>query len=133
MKPTSIYLIRANEAIAHKHFVENGVIPKAYKGAVSAFGASLIMSGLVPTIQYYLSGSENRGSESKKIVEAIAYIIYNDEATAEQLKNEIISSMGNKAALLKLRHKITDAAIALKIMMRSFRFSKDEEDDDTDV
>lgn len=127
MKNVDKYLKAADEAIKSTSIEKDGVIKKAYKGAVSAFGASIIMSGLVPTIQFYMEASDNRDSDTKKIVDAIAKIIYHDstQQNAGYLKEEIMRHHNNRQELDRLKRKVTDAAIALKIMMRSYRFTKE--------
>jgi CRISPR-associated protein Cmr5 len=126
MKSVNKYLEKADKAIKDSNIAEKNKIPKAYKGAVSSFGASIIMSGLVPTIQFYMADSERRDSDSKKIVEAIARIIYSESTHfAEKLKDDVMSKINNRAELNSLKKKIIDAAIALKIMMRSYHFSED--------
>lgn len=125
-KSVTKYFVAANDAINSGGFLnDNKNIPSAYKGAVSAFGASIIMSGLVPTMQFYMADSENkRDTESIKIVTAIARIINPQDTTAEKLKQEVLNTANNPSAQYALKKKITDAAIALKIMMRTYHFEK---------
>jgi CRISPR/Cas system CMR-associated protein Cmr5 small subunit len=67
MKTVNNYLLNADAAIKNSGISEDGKkIKSAYKGAVSSFGASIVMSGLVPTIQFYLGESDKRDADSKK-------------------------------------------------------------------
>ena len=128
MKTVNNYLKKADQAIKDTQIAVNGKIPTAYKGAVSSFGASIVMSGLVPTIQFYLGNSERKEADTMKILEAIARVVYTDGAcTAERMKTEIMANINNRVEMNKHKKKITDAAIALKIMMRSYQFSDDDE------
>lgn len=124
-KSVTKYFAAADAAIISGGFIKDGKIPSAYKGAVSAFGASLIMSGPVPTIQFYMADSDKRDTESPKIVEAIAKII-DPKWHAAKLKEEIMALEKNRPGLYALKKKIVDAAIALKIMMRTYEFVKEE-------
>jgi CRISPR-associated protein Cmr5 len=120
-KSVTKYFAAADAALSSSGILENGIIKSAYKGAVSAFGASLIMSGLVPTIQFYMAESDKRSSDGKKIVTAIAKTI-EPGSDAEKLKKKVMEAQGKRAELLRLKKQITDAAIALKIMMRTYTF-----------
>lgn len=116
-------LVAADAALKSTGIAENEKIKSAYKGAVASFGASIIMSDLVPTIQFYLNESENRETNSLKIVQCIASIAgYNNEG---EMKTAMMnaSDLQTKRAL---KRKICDAAIAMKIMMRSYEFVKTE-------
>lgn len=127
MKTNNRYLQKADVAICKAKIAENNKVPSSYKGAISSFGASLIMSKLVPTIQFYMSDSTNRDSDHSKIIEAIAMIIYNSpNDNAINLKNEVLRIATDRVELNKLRNKIADAAIALKIMLRTYEFQKKE-------
>jgi len=133
MKSVDKYLLYADKAIKSSNIATGNTIPAAYKGAVSSFGASLIMSGLVPTMQFFMSESDKRDSDSRKIIEAIAQIIDPSGSTdAEGLKTRVMIALGinnpqtRRVEIKNLKVKIINAAIALKIMMRSYRFSGDE-------
>lgn len=141
MENVNRYLKQADEAIIKAKIAQSinkdgvigtsYVVPSAYKGAISSFGASLVMSGLVPTIQFYMADSDNRESDHRSIIEAIAQIIYGSDSNAEHLKSQVMLRINNKADLNALRRKIADAAIALKIMLRTYHFEK-ETDKSTD-
>lgn len=130
MKPSNKDLLKADAALVSSGIANNGEILSAYKGAISAFGASLIMSGLIPTLQFYMSQSDNRDADSQKILSAIAGIMYpEDNLTLEGFRERAIATSAiNDAAnrrleTNKLKKKMIQAAIALKIMMRSYRFT----------
>ncbi len=129
MKSVDRYLKIADEAIRNKGIAMNNIVPGAYNGAISSFGASIVMSGVVPTIQFYLSDSDNRDSDTRKIIEAIAQIIYNSpDAGAEMLRQDVLHHINDRNERNRLRNNIVDAAIALKIMLRTYSFSKEEND-----
>lgn len=127
-KSVTKYFNAANTAIQTGGFINaNGKIPSAYKGAISSFGASIVMSGLIPTIQFYLADSENRLTDSRKIVDAIAKTINPLTGTPEILQQNILmlNQGNNRSGLFILKKQIIDAAIALKIMMRTYQFESE--------
>lgn len=142
MKTINRYLQKADAAIISTEIAKNTVshveglpvtpiykVPSSYKGAISSFGASLIMSGLIPTIQFFMSDSNNRDSDHSKIIAAIAKIIYESpNDNADFMKNEVLRLADNNIERNKLRNKIADAAIALKIMLRTYQFQQKEEE-----
>lgn len=121
-KSVTKYFAAAESSIVSGGFINReGKIPSAYKGAVSAFGASLIMSGLIPTLQFYMNSSENRDADSGKIINAIASIL--KYPNAEALKADVMQTTG-RGNLNEKKKKIVDAAIALKIMLRTYEFDE---------
>lgn len=129
MKPSNKDLLKADAALLSTGIASKGVVPSAYKGAVSAFGASLVTSGLIPTLQFYMAHSDNRDADYQKILAAIARIVGQDNSTMENLKSQVMATIGIENAATRrlvtnqLKKKIIQAAIALKIMMRSYTFS----------
>jgi len=125
-KSVTKYFTAADNAIQSCGFINaNGQIPAAYKGAISSFGASIVMSGLIPTIQFYMASSQNRLTDSMKIVEAIAKIINTANPSPDALQQSVLSASNNAANLFILKKQIIDAAIALKIMMRTYQFESE--------
>lgn len=129
MKTVDTYLAAAAAALIQSDIVKGNTIAKAYKGAVASFGASLVMSGLVPTIQFYMADSSGREVDYKLIVKAIARIVEGEHASAEALQEKIMTMLREADPNLRrlwlntMKAKILDAAVALKIMMRSYEFT----------
>ena len=98
----------------------NGAIPSAYNGYISSFGASVIQSGLKPTLALF----ENTNAQTKEDKSYLTKIILKilDENTNEtSLLRYVIKS--NNETLLK--DKIMDIAIAIKLSIRTFQLKKD--------
>ncbi|HHH51506.1 MAG TPA: type III-B CRISPR module-associated protein Cmr5, partial [Campylobacterales bacterium] len=53
------YIPKALEVLSQEY--PNGVIPSAYNGYISSFGASIIQSGLLPTLALF----ENENNQDK--------------------------------------------------------------------
>jgi len=138
-KTVTKYFEKADEAI--KKFIvtskkgspatDANVIESAYKGAVSSFGAGVVMSGIIPTIQFYMASSERRDTDSQKIVNSIAHILGYESAKA--LKDAIMKTADKRVENQEMKRKVCDAAIALKIMMRSYEFVKTEKKENNEL
>jgi len=101
------YIPRALEAIEKFNISNDGEVPKQFNGYISSFGASIRSAGLLATTLFY---SEKGGAEEDRqnVVKAIKYIIDEDIA-----KNHSVSK--------ETRAKVEDAAVALKLSVRTFK------------
>ena len=104
---------------------KNGKIPKEYNGYMSAFGAGLIQSGLKATVAIY----ENKNSETKedkdKLTKILLQIIDPNSKEDSLLRYIIQQNKQNKNEKL-LKDKIKDAAIAVKLAIRTFELESKE-------
>jgi len=116
MLPHAVYAVQ-NE-IAKK-----GIVDSAFNGYISSLGASITMAGLLPTVIFF---SEKGGSQADRpaVVKSIIYILRqtgdlrNDEKLTEKLLALVRSN--NNAELSRIEELVTDAAIALKLAIRTF-------------
>jgi CRISPR-associated protein Cmr5 len=103
-------------------------IPKEFKGYISNFGASIIQSGLLATVAFYESKDSGAKEDRSQLTRCILYLIDEDE------KSKILK--GEKRKLLKyilayqkdneeLKEEIINAAISLKLALRTFAFTKE--------
>ena len=109
------YIPKALEVLEKEEDFKDG-IPKEYNGYISAFGAGLIQSGLKPTVAIY----ENKNAQTKSEKDRLTKIILNiiaPNSSEKSLLRYIINS--NKAENI-LKEKIKDAAIAIKLSIRTF-------------
>jgi len=99
----------------------NNPIPRQFKGYISAFGAAVIQSGILPAVAFY---SVKGGAEEDRtnVIRAIEYILnrqenytYNDNETLLKYLVEHPNERENLTA------KIMDAATALKLALRTFK------------
>jgi len=102
------YIPRALKAIEKFHIANNGEVPKQFNGYIASFGASVRQVGLLATVLFYANEQSNAEEERKKVIEAIEYII----------EDEIVK---NNRAERSIRAKVEDAAVALKLSVRTFK------------
>jgi len=101
---------------------ENGIIPSSYNGYISSFGASIIQSGLKPTLALFENQNNQDNTREDRSVLPILILKVLDENTEEtSLLRYVIN---NNEELLK--QKIIDVAIALKLSIRTFKLDKGE-------
>lgn len=122
MKQITKLLKSADEALATEIRNTSGEIIDVYKGYVSGFGPAVINSGLIPALAFYISDKNKR-----KIINAIALTLsYQDEVA---LFNECKNLASDRAALNILREKVVNASVALKLMMRTYKFIESDKTD----
>jgi len=102
--------------------VSHSTIKNTYKGYVSAFGGSIVQSGIAPACVAFL-GDDNK----KIIVEAIYKICKNTFVNAGYSHNTLsVRKEQNGDISSKIfRNQMAEAAIALKLAMRTYEFVKD--------
>ena len=102
---------------------KNGVIPRAYNGYISSFGASIIQSGLKPTLALFENQQANTEYNRGVLTELILKIL--DKNTQETSLLKYVINNGNEDLL---KEKIIDIAIAIKLSIRTFKLEdkKDE-------
>jgi len=105
------YIKRALEAVrAAGLYNENkNCVPKEYNGYISSFGASIRQAGLLPTILFFENTEASSAQDRSKILRAIEYIL---ELNPNSLKDYL-----DKA-------KIEEAAVALKLALRTYKLDK---------
>ncbi len=109
--------------------VKNGEIDKTYNGYISSFGASLISSGLLPTLIFYSKGAEQTTNADRslipvaleKMLQSPEIGIFNNE---QHLLEEVITRYNDEC----LKKKIQECAIALKLAIRTYPTPKPKND-----
>jgi CRISPR-associated protein Cmr5 len=96
-------------------------LPSSFNGYISSFGAALIQSDLKIAIALFENKKSSKKANSKYLMNLILRLI--DENTKEDmLLKYVIKSNENENVL---KEKIKDAAIAIKLAIRTFDL-KDE-------
>ncbi|GAB4499697.1 MAG: hypothetical protein OHK0019_37150 [Saprospiraceae bacterium] len=109
--------------------------PKEMKGDISSFGASIIQAGLLPSVLFFSEGEHKEkpkkdGDEDTKVRRAkLMKVIFDvlevsnasQYADARPLLDYVRRNMSSPKAALD---NITEAALAVKIAMRAFKFSE---------
>lgn len=101
--------------VAKNTLADHGAIPSEYNGYISSFGASVSQAGLLSTVAFFENKNSNSQQDRTKLMKAIAELI------------------GHKGSLIDyvIRHpdaksQILDAAVALKLAIRTFELPKKE-------
>lgn len=118
--PTSIEAAQA-------HLVDNGKISSEFNGYISSFGASIISAGLLPSIIFYSQQGDSQ--ERQKIIAAIEEILKKHDYPDINLLKEVerlFKADNKQPEINRLTEKISDAAIALKLAIRTFPKAKKE-------
>jgi len=102
---------------------ENSTIPSAYNGYISSFGASIIQSGLLPTLALF----ENTNSSTKENKEYLSYIIMQVISGNEDDKSLLRYCLDKDETLVK--QQILDISVALKLSIRTFKLDKGDKDE----
>lgn len=108
-----------------KKDAEGDYIEDTYNGQTAGFSVTIAMNGLLPALViYYQQTSESRESNRRDILEVIGQMIGADKAfnrpnikNADSLLKAAIAAPADKA----LKQEVTDCAIALKQIIRTFR------------
>jgi len=117
-------------------------VPKQFKGYISSFGASVIQSGLMPTLAFYSDAKKAKGDRSL-LIPALIDILFQNESypidievqkaldTLDKDKDKDMKPIAhhffdwllktNGKNPEKLRKELMDTSIALKLALRTFR------------
>jgi len=109
-------------SVLREEFPE-GVIPSAYNGYISSFGASVMQSGLLPTLALF----ENTNASTKENKEYLTYLIVRVLTNRRDDISLLGYVLNHNEALLKA--KIIDIAIAIKLSIRTFKLDKGEKNE----
>lgn len=120
-------------------------IPAEYQGYISSFGATVMQMGLLPTLAVFASEKEDGAAQDQSALLDILYKVVCSDASRleDRLKNQLkaaktkdqaghflfraaVSLANNEADLRALRAHLMDAAIAVKLSIRTFKLTRDE-------
>ncbi len=102
------YIPKALEAIEKFQIANNGEVSRQFNSYIASFGASVRQAGLLTTVLFYANEQSNAEEDRKKVIQAIEYII----------EDEIVK---NNQVERSMRAKVEDAAVALKLSVRTFK------------
>ena len=94
--------------------VENGSIDKVYQGYFASFGPSVITSGLLQTVMFYV-GDSNK----KKIIDILYKLVKKDLNIQEESLDKFLVKNGNYKNYL-IKNRILEANVACKLAIRTF-------------
>lgn len=114
----------ADEALKVTEIVSNnGEVKDVFKGYISGFGPSVIQSGLLPALAFYLADEKGSKDKPALVIDAIAKVLYYKYAAinGKDLFKKCIDAT-SPALKNNFMYDIVNASVALKIMMRTYRF-----------
>lgn len=116
----------------------NNCVQKEFKGYVSSIGASIIQTGLLPTLAFYHNDSGKKAKSSwilKCILKIIApnqnntllisYVIDSCKPQAQNSNNIRLGDL-DKEKLSLIEEDIMDAVIAIKLALITYKIEGDE-------
>ena len=110
--------IKEIEKVFAKELKNNG-IPNTYNGYISSFGASIIQSGLKPTLALF--ENENAKTQEKKQLLPSLILKILDPDTKESSLLRYVLQKNNEAYL---KQQIINISIAIKLSLRTFKLDK---------
>lgn len=100
-------------------------IPSEYNGYISSFGASMLQSGLKPTLALF-ENENSKTQKAKKLLPQTILQILDSKTSETSLLRYVINS--NKQETL-LKKQILDISIAIKLSIRTFKLDKGKDNE----
>ncbi len=120
----------------------NNIVPNEYKGYIDTFGASIVQNGLEPAIIFFetaggkeddsiTSDREKQGiyANRNKLMKAILDVIQGIEKGKPSTLFEYVTLQKKRMDEKQIRQQVVDAAIAVKLALRTFAIQKKDEND----
>lgn len=129
---------KAIQAIKDSKMANNSnVVNKEFKGYISSMGASILQTGLLATIAFY-ANDDNKKAKSSFLLKAIFLIIKPNNNNNNKLITYVINQSKKDAnlpdnvsldnldfdKLYLMEEQITNALIALKLALRTFKLTE---------
>jgi len=104
---------------------KKGTISSSYNGYISSFGASIIQSGLEPTLALF----ENKNATTKEKKEKLPLLILQvlDPASKEDSLLRYVLQHAKDEEYIK--QQILDISVAIKLSIRTFKLDKGQQDE----
>jgi CRISPR-associated protein Cmr5 len=100
-------------------------IPSAYNGYISSFGASIMQSGLKPTLALFENKNASTKEDKEYLTKIILKILKCDTSKEESLLKYVLASNKDESYI---KEQIIDIAIAIKLSIRTFQLDKGKKD-----
>lgn len=98
-------------------------IPKVYKGYIASFGTIIKQSGLLPAAVLF-SKESDKGAESKKPITRAIFNLLKEHTDMVKNQKDLVSFAKDNQKSPKARKEAINAAIALKLALRTFNIEK---------
>jgi len=114
---------KALDAITASGMVDAGKVDKEYKGYISSMGASIIQSGLLATLAFYSNEQSGSVDKRRNLLKAIVKTLLGVNSNNKLLNYVLAGSNNgrNKTEIDKFEKQISEALIALKLALRTFK------------
>jgi CRISPR type III-B/RAMP module-associated protein Cmr5 len=105
---------------------KNSKLSKEYKGYLSSLGASMRMSGLVPTLAFFSSKENSAKADRRQVLDWITTILNQQPPYSAIQNGKALFDYSREAGIDKnrLEKDILDASVALKLCIRTFELTK---------
>lgn len=113
---------------------EEHVIPREYQGYISAFGASVLQMGLLPTLAVHDDRESGAAKDKGKLLEVLSRTIQmNSGQILSEKARQVLSSQEKSLFRNAVQHPeirqeladhLLDAAVAVKLCLRTFKLSE---------
>jgi len=118
------YLDRAIK-VAERLATSESKIDEKMKADISSFGTAILHNGLLPAIALFSDSSTDSGKRRVKLLNSIYYLLQPERQIPESIENHVPYLLNTALALgdaqhEKLRSDIMDAAMAMKLAIRTF-------------
>ena len=121
-KQIESYLPRAINIIIDVGIANDGVVDSRFNGYFSAFGASIIMSGVKPALSFY--SNEKVVDDRSKILSAIFALITDIDSVNDVKPQKLLSYYIQNEDDKMVKYKILNAAVALKLAVRTYKLEQ---------
>ncbi|MBK9152249.1 MAG: hypothetical protein IPM26_15240 [Saprospiraceae bacterium] len=116
-------------SVAQKLANSPGVIDERMKADISSFGSALLHNGLLPAIALFSDSSSGSGKRRVKLTNAVFYVLESELTLPLYLKHDSTLLLNKAIATPEaqrdhLRNQIMDAAMSLKLAIRTFKLER---------
>jgi len=123
----------AIENVLEKRYSPNP-IPSEFQGYISSFGASVMQMGLLPTLAVYADEGSGAAQDRRLLLETLAFVLYQKQSSSpheailppgdnKKLFETTVKQL-DKSQQLELKKHLLDAAIAVKLCLRTFKLAE---------
>lgn len=117
----------AINAIETTGIARHGAVDGEFNGYISSFGANITRSGLLPSVIFYENEDANANKERQLVPSALLWMIYHEQGKSNNWSKDALLSKyleGSSKTNTQLMREVSDAAVALKIALRTFKILK---------
>lgn len=102
---------------------EKKILNKVFNGYIASFGASIIQSGLVPSIAFFLNENQSGEADRKLVIRLIEKILKQDGKLSD---HQDLLTYSFENPIDEVTEDAINAAIAVKLAFRTYNLVKEE-------